>query len=303
MINELLIKIIEKTINERIIFLQRINSGYSRIVYEINDKYILKIVPDFENDYNTLKEVNFLKKNNLTFTPNVVFSDFTKEYFPYAFYVERKIKGEPLLSKWLFLSKKERYCILSQLLQKLEVLHSLEHFSNIESEDATLLQRKFENYIKIITDANFLNDKKINYLLELKDVIPSLFDEAKIGLIHGDLHFNNILVDENNNLHLIDFENLKKSFIEMEFDPINRMARNPNSFNTNSKVNIESNDFQDIMNYIKYNVEEINCDKFDERLLLLDCMNSLRWLEKFPNYDLYNDILFNKSRKLLINMV
>ena len=43
----------------------------------------------------------------------------------------------------------------------------------------------------------------------------------------------------------------------------------------------------------------INGDKFDNRLLLFDCLNSLMWLEKYPKYELYNDILFNKSKKLL----
>ncbi len=77
------------------------------------------------------------------------------------------------------------------------------------------------------------------------------------------------------------------------------MSRNPNSFNTNSEIILTGYDFQNIMNFIKSNFEEINNDKFDDRLLLFDCLNSLRWLEKYPKYELYNDILFNKSRKLL----
>ena len=76
-------------------------------------------------------------------------------------------------------------------------------------------------------------------------------------------------------------------------------TRNPNSFNTNSEIILNDYDFQNIMNFIKNNFEEINNDKFDDRLLLFDCLNSLMWLDKYPKYELYNDILFNKSRKLL----
>lgn len=137
------------------------------------------------------------------------------------------------------------------------------------------------------------------YLYELKSVISKLLEGAKIGLIHGDLHFNNILVNDNNKISIIDFEKIKCSFVERKLDPINRMSRNPNSFNTNSKIILTAYDFRNIMNFIKNNFEVINGDKFDDRLLLFDCLNSLMWLEKYPKYELYNDILFNKSKKLL----
>ena len=113
------------------------------------------------------------------------------------------------------------------------------------------------------------------------------------------MHFNNILVNANNEISIIDFEKIKRSFVERELDPINRMSRNPNSFNTNSEIILTDYDFRNIMNFIKNNFEVINGDKFDDRLLLFDCLNSLMWLEKYPKYELYNDILFNKSKKLL----
>ena len=40
-------------------------------------------------------------------------------------------------------------------------------------------------------------------------------------------------------------------------------------------------------------------NKFEDRLLLFDCMNSLMWLYKYPNHSIYKDVLFNKSKKLL----
>ena len=162
------------------------------------------------------------------------------------------------------------------------------------------LQGEFMEDKKIvIIDSNILNKKKIHYLYELKNIIPNLLEGAKTGLIHGDLHFNNILVNDDNKISIIDFEKLKRSFVERELDPINRMSRNPNSFNTNSKIILTDYDFRNIMNFIKNNFKVINGDKFDDRLLLFDCLNSLMWLEKYPKYELYNDILFNKSKKLL----
>ena len=89
------------------------------------------------------------------------------------------------------------------------------------------------------------NDEKIVYLQKLKNVIYTLFKDTKVGLIHGDLHFNNVLLNNRNEIVLIDFENIEKSFIEKEFDPISRMSRNPNSFNSNSKIQLNSSNFNE----------------------------------------------------------
>lgn len=300
MLNEIVIQIIEKNINEKITSIKQITSGYSRMAFMINDRYILKIVNNPVKDNDTIKEVNFLLNNdNLEFIPKVIFSDFTKKSFPFVFYLERKINGESLLLKWPLLKENEKQQILVQLLEKLDKLHSLDYNSHFDNNCLDLLLKEYDNYLNKIIESNILNKEKIYYLYELKNIIPKLFEEAKTGLIHGDLHFNNILVNDDNKISIIDFEKIKRSFVERELDPINRMSRNPNSFNTNSKIILTAYDFRNIMNFIKNNFEVINGDKFDDRLLLFDCLNSLMWLEKYPKYELYNDILFNKSKKLL----
>ena len=300
MLNEIIIKIIKKKKKKKITSIKQITSGYSRMIYQINDKYILKIVTNPIRDNSTIKEVKFLLNNNaLEFIPKVIFSDFTKKSFPYVFYLERKINGESLLLKWPLLKENEKQQILVQLLEKLDKLHSLDYNSHFDNNCLDLLLKEYDNYLNRIIDSNILNKEKIYYLYELKNIIPKLFEGAKTGLIHGDLHFNNILVNANNEISIIDFEKIKRSFVERELDPINRMSRNPNSFNTNSEIILTDYDFRNIMNFIKNNFETINNDKIDDRLLFFDCLNSLMWLEKYPKYELYNDILFNKSRKLL----
>lgn len=300
MLNETIIQKIEKKIYEKIISIKQINSGYSRMAFMINDRYILKIVNNPVKDNDTIKEVKFLLNNdNLEFIPKVIFSDFTKKSFPCVFYLERKINGESLLLKWPLLKENEKQQILVQLLEKLDKLHSLDYNSHFDNNCLDLLLKEYDNYLNKIIESNILNKEKIYYLYELKNIIPKVFEGAKTGLIHGDLHFNNILVNANNEISIIDFEKIKRSFVERELDPINRMSRNPNSFNTNSEIILTDYDFRNIMNFIKNNFETINNDKIDDRLLFFDCLNSLMWLEKYPKYELYNDILFNKSRKLL----
>lgn len=50
---------------------------------------------------------------------------------------------------------------------------------------------------------------------------------------------------------------------------------------------------------IKNYSEVCNKDNFENRLLIYDCINSLKWVPIYPDYEQYNDILFNKSKKLI----
>lgn len=181
-----------------------------------------------------------------------------------------------MLLKWPSLNKSEKEFILKQLLMYLDELHTCKYVIKFKNSALSSLLDTYDEYMNEITALDILNDKKIAYLQEFKNVICTLFKDAKVGLIHGDLHFNNVLINNRSEIVLIDFENMGKSFIVKEFDPISRMSRNPNSFNSNSKVQLSNSDFSNIMNFIKNNIAEISTDKFDDRLLFFDCLNSLK---------------------------
>src|SRR5574344_447195 len=296
MINEDLKNQIENAINDKIINIEEIKSGYSRTVFIINDKYVLKIVTSPDKEINTINEVNFLTNNNFKFTPKVIYSNFSKDIFSYICYLEEKINGDSLLLKWPSFNNEEKKYILNKILKNMEQLHSF-NYNCIKEDDCYLtVLKNFDDYLNKAIEANILSKDKIKYLRELKTIIPKLFSEEKVCLIHGDLHFNNILVDSKNDVYMIDYENLKKNFVEKEYDPINRMCRYPNSFNNNPNYFLDKKDFEGIICYLKNNSKEIDASIFDARLLMFDCINSLFWISKYPKHELYNEILFNNRR-------
>jgi len=137
----------------------------------------------------------------------------------------------------------------------------------------------------------------LNYL---KTKLPLYFENAKFGFIHGDIHFNNLILT-NNGLKLIDYECYGMGVLDKDFDSINRMVRNPNSLIKKGIQNqVDSSDYKSIMPYLIENYPEVcsNSD-FDNRLLIYDCFNSLKWLIVFPEHKPYHDILFSKSKKLI----
>ena len=285
----------EKIINDKITKIEKINIGYSREVYRINDELILKIIKNEKLENDTKKEVDFYNKYHLPFSPKIIKYDFSKTIIPYLYFIEENISGELLMNKWKYLSKNEKEIIIKQILNKLDYIHKIYDLSYPVDD----LSAEYDRYLKTVVESNILNEDKIKYLKELKEIIPYLIKDKQKCLIHGDFHFNNVIIDKDNECKIIDFERVKNSYLEREYDPLNRMVRNPNSLiNNNTKVVEGRNDFNTIMDsifeYYKYN----NQDDFKNMLLLFDCINSLMWLPKYPDYDLYHDVLFNKSKKL-----
>ena len=102
-------------------------------------------------------------------------------------------------------------------------------------------------------------------------------------------------------MKLIDYENCEVAPLDKEFDPIARMVRNPNSYiKLTMQSSVNPKDYEHIMPFIiSYYPEVCHNPNFENRLLIYDCINSLKWLFIYPNYDLYNDILFDRSKKLM----
>lgn len=297
MINNLLIGQIEKELNEKIHEIKEIKSGYSRSVFLLNGTYYLKISVSSNKDLKNKIEVDFLKNSNLDFVPKIIYSDFTKNVFPFAYHVEKKINGDSLLLKWPTFTEDEKKQLLNNLIHKTEVIHS---FSQGVPSNQSCLKSLINEFDCFLDKNNYLGNDRINYLKKLREIIPTLFKDAKTGLIHNDLHFNNILIDNSKKIYFIDFEEIGEAFVEREYDPINRMSRCPKIYNFEPDIYLNPADFKDIIKYIYNYSNEVSKDNFFDRLLFFDCLHSMKWLPLYPKHEIYNDVLFNKSKKLLL---
>lgn len=296
-IDENIIRNIERIIGEKVNTIEKNNSGFTKVVYTINKQYILKLVPKADQKENIINEIDFLTKSDLYFVPKIIYADLTKNEVPYIYYLEEKKDGEELLMHWGKLSENERKNVLNELMVKIKMIHDVKN----PNKDYLLdLLYEYDICLNNLIQSGIIIGDKINYLKEIGKIIPTLFDKAKTGLIHGDLHFNNILINSKNEISIIDFGKVNFTYLEREFDPIYRMARNPNSFVNSNNIKIQNTHaFQTIIPYIQKKYNDIADEQFMDRILLYDCINSMIWLPCFPNHNLYVDILFEKSKKLL----
>lgn len=291
-------KIIERYELGNIEDCKKINTGFNRVVYSINDKYILKICVNIAKEPGVKNEIAFYNSNDSLYCPKLIFSDETKSIIPYVYTIEKKIIGKNLFEIWTDLNATERERILFELIKVLKKIHK-----PVDDEKYNIgsLIDEFDRNLERCIVNNIFSRDEIEYLKTLEGAMPQYLNDVKIGYIHGDVHFDNIIISHDG-LKLIDFECYSPAPLDKEFDSINRMIRNPSSFIVDDSLNLHYNkrDFKTIMNIFKELYPEVCKNKnFDNRLIIYDCLNSIKWIYHFPEHKLYHEVLFKNSKRLI----
>lgn len=284
---------------EKVRSYHRINTGFNNMVFSINDEYILKICYNPDREFNFLNEITFYKENDYSFIPEIITYDTTKSKVPFYYMIQKKIKGSNLYTVWSSLTSEERQKVLDNLLNYMKIFHS-KQVNQIDY--IKKIQEEFTNYLKLIEKENILAEEKVTYLYNLKEYIAKLYNPYKICIIHGDLQFNNIVLLPDGNIKIIDFEHWEIAPIEKEFDSLFRMSEYPHSFLQKDNHNrIDEKSFLEVKEYFENNYVEV-CKHIDftNNILIFEILNSIRWICKYPDYERYNKILFEKSKKLIL---
>src|SRR3989339_673741 len=136
---------------------KKIDIGFTNKVYSINNKFILKVCADENNEENFKKEVyfyDFLK--NKILVPEIKVFDKSKDIYERYFMIYLKIEGDNLYSKWHLLNNDERRNILKQLCSILKIINKSPY-------------KKFAKKFKINSSMNW-HDKIINNIQ--KNICP-----------------------------------------------------------------------------------------------------------------------------------
>lgn len=276
---------------------KRQNIGFNRIVYNVNDMFVIKICVNYEKEPGIINEIKYYINNPNYFNPKLITYDITKETIPYIYTIEEKINGNNLFNVWGNLNETQREHCLDELVQILKIIHEPAVQKNKAIENMLL---KYDEYLNRVKLSDLLSSDKIHYLNELRNIFVFYFENASFGFTHGDIHFNNIIYSDEG-LKIIDFECYDIAPLDKDFDSMNRMVRNPNSLiKKGLQSSVNPKDYERIMPYLIQNYPEVcQSNDFENRLLIYDCINSLKWLKVYPEHKPYHDILFTKSKKLI----
>lgn len=139
----------------------------------------------------------------------------------------------------------------------------------------TTILKSIEKYDEILSDNNFC-------------------------LIHGDLHFDNILLDDKQNIKLIDFNDSQIAPFDFDLRLLYMSVSLPWKW-----ANIEMDplqkpkDYQNLFKYVKKYYSELNNIKYlEERMLVYWILEDFKLLPKFRDNNDKEKILVN-SQKIL----
>jgi serine/threonine protein kinase len=261
--------------------IEKLNVGFTNTVYTLDNKYILKICSNNENEEKFKKEIDFYIKNKDNgLIPKLYHYDDTKEEIPYFYEIIEKIDGVSLYNVWHLLTEEERKNVIKQLCDAMKFFHSnigesFDWSNYITSEFITYYNKAKENNI-FSKEEQKLIEESINYFKEL--LVSNEF-----VLVHNDLHFDNVFYKDGN-IKLIDFERSIIAPKDFELDILYRMIRMPWRYASEEIEPLTKvEDYSNIMKYIEeFYPELINTSNLYKRLGIYDMLYFIKSYLKYP---------------------
>ena len=296
---EQLIKILNDTnIFDKNSIPKKINVGFTNSLFSVDDKYIIKICKNKENENKFLKEIEFYKHNeNNPYIPKLYSYHVSENEKDYSYIVIEFVKGKTLYNVWHTLDEKERKEVIENIVNLMKSFHSIKG-----------KRYDWSNYIKdkLIHNFNFCREKNIftSSELELAEYILKNMNKYLASndfrLIHSDIHFDNIIMKEDKSLKLIDFETSMYAPIDYELDIFLRMCRNPLKYASEEEEKlIDINDYKMIEPYFRKLYPEIfEIHDFEIRNKIYDLESNLRLLPRFPENIELKDIVIKDLNDL-----
>lgn len=133
--------------------------------------------------------------------------------------------GKDVIIKILDYYPYEELEMLSKLKPVCEYFLCLESFGKIKGKNSYFISTEF---IKGVTLSEYLKnnfDKTLNVKEIMNEIIKSIKELHKLGIVHNDINSENIIITENNKIRIIDFgeANENKKYMYNDFLQLQRI--------------------------------------------------------------------------------
>ena len=271
--------------------IEKINVGFTNTLYSVDDRYIVKICSDINNEDDFKKEIKFYNSNkNNKLIPKLYFSSTDKRDVPYLYEIMEKIDGVSLYNVWHTFSDEKREDIIRQLCEAMKGFHS----NKSEAYDwAQMMKDKFSSLYDKAKEKDMISDDEVKVIDQAYSCFDKYLKSSLFVLVHNDLHFDNIFINDGK-IKIIDFERSMYAPADFELDILYRMIRKPWKFaseETEPYTSLEQ--YSNIMSYIeKYYPELVHIDNLYKRLAIYDMVYFLEQYIDYPKHDeLKEDVL------------
>ena len=282
--------------------ISKINVGFTNSVYFADDKYIIKICKNKENEVKFKNEIEFYKSNaDNKYIPKMYSFYISTSNDDFSYEIIEKINGKSLYLVWHELDENKRKEIVKEIVNMMKSFHSIKG----ESYDwALYINEKLERNFNKCFDLKLFSQTEKDMAEQILKNINDYLKSSDFRLVHSDIHFDNIIYCNDGQIKIIDFETSLYAPIDYELDIFLRMCNNPLKYASEEAENlVKIEDYQNIEKYFKEFYPEIyNVDNFEIRHEIYNLEANLRLLPRFPeDNDLKKIVIeiMNSLKKML----
>ena len=262
----------------------------------MNDTFIIKVCDNIEKEKLFDTEANFYNSNkDNNNIPTLYKFDKSKSVIPYVYEIIEKVNGKTVYYHWYKMNEQEREKLIQKIVKILQKIHLKNYPEYNWSEN---IKNKILDSFNQTTD--MFSEEEKDIILKSLDKYDEILSDNKFSLIHNDLHFDNILIDNNKNIKLIDFNDSIIAPFDYDLRLLYMSVETPWKW-----ANIEMDpyqkpeDYKHLFEYIKKYYKELNNIKYlDERMLVYRILDDFKLLPRFRETEAKDRILLN-SKKLL----
>ena len=276
--------------------IEEVNAGFNNSIFDVNDTFIIKVCDNIEKEKLFDTEANFYNSNkDNNSIPTLYKFDKSKSVIPYVYEIIEKVNGKTVYYHWYKMNEQEREKLIQKIVKILQKIHLKNYPEYNWSEN---IKNKILDSFNQTTD--MFREEEKDIILKSLDKYDEILSDNKFSLIHNDLHFDNILIDNNQNVKLIDFNDSIIAPFDYDLRLLYMSAETPWKW-----ANIEMDpyqkpeDYKHLFEYIKKYYKELNNVKhLDERMLVYRILDDFKLLPRFRETEAKDRILLN-SKKLL----
>lgn len=240
--------------------IKKVDVGFTNKVYDIDDRYILKVCVSDNNETNFRREVklySFFK--DMLPVPEILVFDESKSIYPKMYMIYPKIRGDNLYDVWHTLSDTQRKKIVKQLCGYLKIINQvniqdlpndlgLEEIKNWKDHILT----KVSQHLSTLEKNRILSKKEVASVRNFVETNSFALEEQKIALVYWDAHFDNILVKDSAIVGLLDFERTELGSIDFVLDIVKRMVNEPTKYmSAHAEQFAKDEDYAKLMDWYK----------------------------------------------------
>lgn len=276
-----------------------VNSGFNNTVFSVNNKYIIKVCTNNENEKTFDKEHEFYTKNqDNKYIPKLYKYDNSKVKVPYIYEIMEKVPGKTLYYSYYKMSEKEKEETIKRIVEVVKEFHEntypQEKNPTWSEKVKTTVITNLENVKEKFSKEEY---KMIQKSLKLYD--KYLSEDVQYALLHNDLHFDNILYNQGK-IKIIDFNDIIIAPIDYEFRIIYQMQQEPWRWaDIVMDPYQKPKDYKNIYTYVKkYYAELSNIKYLEERQIIYKILDAVKSLQKYKKKSIINKVI--NCSKLLI---